>query len=104
MLKYTNNIELLVYGHVENMITNYCLIKDNLGCEYCKHNFKLKRNNKEYQIINNNCQNKILSSHPINRIKDINYYKSIGISSIRFDFYNETINEIKDILNEKIIE
>ena len=95
--KYSNN-ELLVYGKIELMVMNYCLIKDNVGCKYCKCNFKLKnKDNLYFDVINENCKNKIIGT-PINKIDKINNYKNI--KNFRLDFYDESINDVKNILKK----
>ncbi len=101
MLKYSNNIETIIYGKIELMIMNYCLIKNNLGCNYCKHKFTLKnKDNLNFPIINNHGKNIILSPKPINKIDKILEYQNYGINNFRLDFYDETINEIKNILDK----
>lgn len=98
--KYSDDNEILIYGRIELMTMNYCLIKDNIGCKYCKHNFKLKnKNNLQFPIINKNCKNTILSPQ-INNIDKINKYKKLGINNFRFDFYDETIEEVKQIIKK----
>ena len=93
--KYTPNIEVLVYGCIENMILNYCLIKENLGCSYCKHDIKIKNKfGEEFPVISNNCHNKILN------YKQVNNLDNIPNTSIRLDFYNESITDIEKILNK----
>lgn len=99
ILNYTNEAEILIYGRKELMIMNYCIIKDNMGCKYCKHKFELKnKDNIHFPIINKHCKNKILSPI-INDISKIGEYHKYGINNFRFDFYNETLEEVKNILN-----
>ena len=77
------------------MILNYCLIKENLGCKYCKHNIKIKNNeNQEFTVIGNNCHNKILNYKPVNKLNNL------PNTNIRLDFYDESLKEINDILKE----
>ena len=99
--KYANNLETIVYGRIELMIMNYCLIKNNIGCQYCQHKFALKdKNNQYYPVINNRGKNIILSPKPINKLQEIAEYQSYGLNNFRLNFYEESIAEIKDILNK----
>lgn len=101
MLKYSNNIETVIYGRIELMIMNYCLIKHNLGCNYCTHKFNLiNKDNLSFPILNNHGKNIILSYKPVNKINKISEYQKYGINNFRLDFYEETIDEIKNILNK----
>ena len=95
LYNFRGNIDVLVYGKIENMILNYCLIKENLGCKYCKHNIKIKNNeNQEFTVIGNNCHNKILNYKPVNKLNNL------PNTNIRLDFYDESLKEINDILKE----
>lgn len=101
------NLELLIYGKIELMLMKYCplnkLVNKDKICKVCKNNCKYKlkdRNNEYYDIYNNNCITTILNYKNINKIRNIEEYKNIGITNFRIDLYDETKEDIIKILKE----
>ena len=98
----SDNTEVIIYGRLELMVMNHCLIKSNDKCPNCKNNKYYLKNikNQLYPIISRNCQSHILNHENINYIDKINYLKEKGIKNFRLDFYDETKEEILNIINK----
>lgn len=103
------NLEVVVYGKPEVMISKYCLINTYLGnglktkCNLCKTNkyyLKDKYGNKYIIKKSNNCYMKILDYKNIDKINDISKMKSIGINTFRLILNDENDNEIKQIIDK----
>ena len=101
------NVELLIYGRPELMIMKYCPLntfvnQNEKNCFICHNNkYYLKsQSNEQYPVITRNCLTKLLHSKNINLISKIDYYKSLGITNFRLDLYDESIEQIADLLKE----
>lgn len=115
IMKYNNkiNTEIVIYTRPELMIMKYCPLKlivnkDN-KCHVCSNNNKyylVDRNNKEYPIIedSNIHLTHILNYRVINKINNINYYKSIGINNYRLELYDEDYNMTCKLIDNVIKE
>lgn len=99
-IKDKENFEMIVYGTLEVMVMNHCVIKENDKCD-CKNNKYHLQNIQGhlYPIITKNCKTHILNFEKINHLDKINYLKELGIS-IRLEFFNETKEEVLDIINK----
>ena len=97
-----DNTEIIVYGRLELMVMNHCLIKSNDKCPNCKNNNYYLKNYKKnlYPIISRNCQTHILNYEKINIIDKIEYLKEKGIKNFRLDFTDENPTEIINIINK----
>lgn len=98
----TNNIEIIIYGTLEIMVLNHCLIKSNDQCPNCKNNKYFLKNmqNNLYPIISKNCQTHILNHEKINLLHQIEYLKNIGITNFRLEFFDESNEEILEIIKQ----
>lgn len=103
------NAEILIYGRIELMLMKYCplnkLVNKNKVCNVCQNQNKyyLKdRNNKLYPLLNNVLtHNTAILNHEItNKIDNIEFYKNLGISNFRIEFFDETYEETLEILKE----
>ncbi len=101
-------LEVLVYGKVEAMIMKYCPLKmlvgnDTIPCNIC-HNGKkyelLDRNGEKYPLIQDKELTHILYYQNIHLENDMKKLKQIGILRYRFDFFDETREEIDRILKK----
>lgn len=106
-LSSKNNIDVLVYGRVELMITKYCpmnmiINKDKKECSLCyKNKYSLKdKDNNIYPIVTNNHLVTILDSNNINMLDDINKLMNYDIYSYRIDLYDEKEKDIDNIINK----
>lgn len=99
---YSNNLEVIVYGTIELMVMNHCIIKTNDGCHNCKNDkYYLKNNqNKLFPIITKNCQTHIMHHEKINLLKNINTLKELGITNFRLEFFDESKEQILNIINQ----
>lgn len=101
------NIEMVVYGRYENMITKHCFISKNLGfnrlhCNACKSNSFSLVDRKGYNFpisTDNDCNVTIFNSkttHLIDYVEDI---YNMGISSLILNFTLESAEEVLKITN-----
>ena len=101
-----NNIEIIIYGYLEAMITKYCplnmLLNNNKKpCSLCKDQYFLKDTNKKlFPIIQNNCTTTILNHSPINEINKLQYYQELEIKHYRIELFNENYYQTKEIINK----
>jgi len=87
------------------MLMKYCPLKKCLNhCAYCKNSqdkFYLENKDKErFPIIHNNCITHIMHSKNINNINDINKYLSMGITNYRLELFDESVDEINELIKE----
>lgn len=101
-----NNVEIIVYGYLEAMITKYCplnmLLNNNQKpCSLCKDQYYLKdTNGRMFPIVQNNCLTTILNHKPLNDIDKINYYQNLGIKHFRIELFNENYEQTKELINK----
>ena len=98
IMKNKYNVEQIVYGRLELMVTKYCPLKENINyCSECKNSkdrFMLKdATGKKYPIIHENCITHIMHHTNIDKIENINYYKEIGINNYRIELFDENYKE-----------
>ena len=98
IMKNKYNVEQIIYGRLELMVTKYCPLKENINyCKECKNSkdrFMFKDNTgKKYPIIHENCITHIMHHTNIDKIDNINYYKKIGINNYRIEFFDENYKE-----------
>ncbi len=105
-LANNDNVELLIYGRVELMITKYCPInlilhKDNSICNLCyKNKYELEdTNGNRYPLLTENHLVHILDSKPIDLLDNLNSYISNGINNFRIELYDESEKEIEKIID-----
>ena len=106
-LSCKEDVDLLVYGRVELMITKYCpmnmiINKDKKNCSLClKNKYSLKdKDNNIYPIVTNNHLVHILDSNNINMLDNINKLRSYGFNSFRIDLYDEKEKDIINIISK----
>jgi len=99
------NLEIIVYGRVELMISKYCPLnmlinKDNKKCNLCdENNYYLKdKDEKSYPIVNEKHLTHILHCKNINLIDNIRQYKTLGINNYRIELYDEKEKDIIKII------
>ncbi len=102
-----HNIIYFIYGHVENMVSEYCPIgslygnndKGKCNAPCIKDNFYLKdRMGEEFPVITDyNCISYILNSKPLNLISNINNIEKF-VKCFRLEFNYEGYEETKMIL------
>ena len=100
------NIDLYIYGRVELMILKYCpmnmlLKNDSKNCNLCdinKYYLEDKDNNK-YPIENEKHLTHILDNKNIDLLDKIDKYMDYGFRGYRIDLYDETKEELKNIIS-----
>ncbi len=97
------NLEKIVYGREDLMISKYCPIAKtsdtNLGCNLCHENqYYLKdRVGAEYPLVNDGqCNIRVLHSKPLNLIDYLGFFKDSGIQTLRLNF---TVEEKSTVIN-----
>jgi len=105
ILKKFNNIEYIVYGNIELMISKYCLLKENLNyCNQCRKSQQqyylknLKNNN--YPVLTNNCITHIFDCKTLDKVDKIEEYYELGVRNFRIELFNEATEQIEKILNK----
>jgi len=100
--QYNQNIEVIIYGTLELMVINHCLISMNDKCPNCKQNkYYLKNKQGElFPIVNKNCKTHIMHHKKVNMIDRLNELKNIGITNFRLEFFDENDTQILNILNK----
>lgn len=114
--KISTGLQMLVYGRIEVMVSEYCPIGSTYGgkcsssgCNnYCeKGKFKLidRLGNKFPVYTDKFCRSYILNSVPLNLIPNIKELEKLNINSMRIDFtdesYDETVKIVKALQNKE---
>jgi len=103
------NIQSIIYGKTELMISEYCPIGSTFGekssCKDCniacsKDEFVLiDRMNEKFRVMTDlYCRSYILNPTPINTIAEVDELKSFGVNSFRVEFRDETYEEVKRVI------
>ena len=102
------NLELVIYGKPEVMISKYCVINTYLGngektnCNLCKSDnyYLADRFDNKYRLKPSyDCLMRISNYKDIDKIDEVNELKEIGITSYRLIFTDEKVDEIKSVLS-----
>lgn len=105
------NVEILIYGTIELMLTKYCPINLNVNkdkvCHACldNHKYYLKdRNGKLYRILSDaeTHQTHIMHYKPINKIDNLKYYYDLGIRNYRLELLDEDYETTKSLIEALI--
>ncbi|MBL4931073.1 U32 family peptidase [Clostridium paridis] len=103
------NFGMSVYGKTEVMISEYCPIGSTVGgkssCNNCSapcinEDFILRdRMNKDFRMLTDKfCRGYIYNPDTLNLINEIDELKEKGVTSFRFDFIDESKEEVTNIL------
>ncbi|GAA0747992.1 U32 family peptidase [Clostridium oceanicum] len=109
ILRKNDKNQMLIYGKIENMVSEYCPIGSFFGGKSKKHNcnkpcldanFYMKdRLGIEFPIKTDDfCRSHIYNSLPINLISNFEELDNMGCRYYRLDFIEETYSEVEDIL------
>ena len=92
------NLELIIYGKQQLMVTKYCPLKRMNLCGNCKKNkYYVKDDFANFDLLfNNDCTVTVLNSRTLNLIDDLKDIK--GINYYRLAFTNESADDIKNII------
>lgn len=105
-------LEMVVYGHLQTMISKYCFIAKELGytqkhCGACKKNqyALLDRMNYIFNVTTDeDCNVTIYNSKALHLIDYIHEILEMGITSIRLDFSTENPQEVERITKAYLAE
>lgn len=108
--KAKGDMAMMVYGKPELMISEYCPIgstfggktsdsKCNIACSKDKFTLIDRVNEKLRVMTDLYCRSYILNPVPINLLDEISEIKELGITSLRFDFRDESYEQVKNIIN-----
>lgn len=103
------NIAMIVYGKPELMISEYCPIGSVFGgktsdikcngiCSRDKFTLIDRVNEKQRVMTDLYCRSYILNPTAINLLDELELIKELGITSLRFDFRDESYEDVKNIL------
>ncbi|MGE5455860.1 MAG: DUF3656 domain-containing U32 family peptidase [Ignavibacteriales bacterium] len=105
LYKINPNLEVIVYGRIEAMVTKYCplnlYINQDKVCNICKRDNRYYLRDKfsnDYLISSHKCLTTIYNYDKLNMINEINKLINIGIKNIRLNFVDETYDECISIL------
>lgn len=101
------NLEVIVYGRIEAMITEYCPLNTHLNnseknCSHCKNGKKYyleDRFNNKYVLTFENCITNIYDYKKLDIINKIDKFKNINIRNFRANFVDENYDECSKIIN-----
>ena len=108
--KNKGNNAYVIYGKPELMISEYCPIGSTFGgrktnvecnaiCTRDKFTLIDRVNEKNRVMTDLFCRSYILNPVPLNLFDEISTLKEIGIKTFRFDFRDESYEEVKKVVN-----
>lgn len=108
--KNKGNNAYVIYGKPELMISEYCPIGSTFGgrktnvecnaiCTRDKFTLIDRVNEKNRVMTDLFCRSYILNPVPLNLFDEISTLKEIGIKTFRFDFRDESYEEVKKVIN-----
>ncbi len=99
------NLELVVYGRVDVMISKYCPIaktfKTKQNCHLCERNqyYLQDRVGNKFPLVNDgNCNIRILNNKALNLSEYVKELRDSGIQSLRLDFTTERKHEVTQFI------
>ncbi|MBI9009211.1 MAG: U32 family peptidase [Tenericutes bacterium] len=104
--QFLPNIELIVYGKADLMLTKYCPITKSEGvykenCSLCQQSdYSLyDTNDNQHKLVRDGfCNLRILHYRPLNLIKYLDRAFNMGVNRIRLDFTDESYEETVKII------
>lgn len=98
------NLEMVVYGHKDLMISKYCPVAKTFGykpnCRLCfKDQYYLQDHIGKYALLNDgHCNMRVMDPTPLLLIDQLDALKQAKIHTFRLDFTTETEKEMKSII------
>lgn len=98
------NLEMVVYGHKDLMISKYCPVAKTFGykpnCKLCfKDQYYLQDHIGKYALLNDgHCNMRVMDPTPLLLIDHLDQLKEARIHTFRLDFTTETEKEMKSII------
>lgn len=110
LMRYPNGnpFEMILYGRLEVMVLNHCILKTNVNkdsiCQVCKKGdlYSLQdRNGKIYPLLLDEEHHTHIFHYKVkNDISEFKDYYDMGIRKFRLEFFDESPEEIKQIIKE----
>ena len=102
------DIEMIIYGRLELMITKYCPLntlinKDDKKCNLClnKDRYYLKDDkNRRYPLIHNKHITHIMHHKNLNLFNDVYEYKNRGVNCFRLELFDENKDEMLCLISK----
>lgn len=101
-LGYNTNLEYVAYGQLPLMVTEQCLIKDQVGCNQKSGRYELvDRKNYTYPLARNckDCHSLIYNIQPIFLLKNKNLLEQIPVERLRLMFTGESPERVTEIMD-----
>lgn len=103
---YIPNIEVVVYGKIDLMITKYCpinrvLTNTDINCGRCIESkfYLIDRKGYKLELLKDGlCNVRILNPKKLHLINHIDELKNIGVSKLRIEFTSESIEETREVV------
>lgn len=94
---------IIAYGRAPLMVYKNCIMKDRVKCGECEKGVKLHdRKDEDFILLNEfGCRN-ILLNAKTTYLAERNDYKKSGLDFIRLDFYTESKDECRNIIEQYI--
>jgi len=100
------NLEMVVYGKTELMLSKYCPIAKTLGvnktdCHLCEHNQYALKDRMDYEFLLMNdgmCNIRVLNPKPLCLVDFIGFVQTAKITKIRMDFTDESYEQTQEII------
>jgi len=104
IMKYVNNVEVIIYGRLELMVMKYCPLKKNLNyCSCCKNSndlfYLMDKFNNKYPLIRHNCFSHIMHCDVVDKLDNISNYKDMGINYFRLELFDEDGDQVKMLID-----
>lgn len=110
LTSHKGNFEVCLYGRMENMVLENCIIKSQLHTsKHCQQCHRLKYTlkdvkNKEYPLWGDeNCRMVVYHSDVMDRIEKVKDFQKMGIENFSLSFTFEDEEEMKKVLNRLFI-
>ena len=100
------NVEVIVYGKIDLMITKHCpinkaLTNQDINCNRCKEDefYLMDRKGYKLQLIKDGlCNIRVLNPKKLHLIEYCNKLKNLGVSKLRLEFTSETTEEVNEVI------
>lgn len=102
---YIPNIEVVVYGKMDLMITKHCVVNkilkdDSNNCNRCNEDdfYLLDRKGYKLELLKDGlCNTRIINPKRLHLIEYLDVLKEIGVSKLRLEFTSEKKEEVEEI-------
>lgn len=103
IVRYTKNVEVVVYGRLELMVMKYCPLKKCLNyCDKCRlSNEKFALEDKfgnRYPMVRNHCLTHIMHYKNIDLLTEVEEYIKMGIVHYRLELFDESESQTRELI------